>query len=510
MTELTEVADYVVIGAGSAGSAIARRLVDAGRSVHVIEAGSVDSDPNIHSPQGWPGLLMSPNDWAVMTTPQQHLGGRVLYWPRGKTLGGSSSLNGMIYMRGDRRDYDGWAAQGASGWSWDDVLPYFRKSEDHADGADEFHGAGGPLHVERIPDGARHPLAAAFVEASVSSGIPRTEDFNRERLDGAGFNHTTTKDGKRASAWQSFVAPILDHEALAVTTNALVGRIVVEEGRAVGVEYEVDGVRHLAKARREIVLSGGAIGSPAVLLRSGIGPRGDLEQLGIEVVADVPGVGENLHDHLLVSVLYDALDPVAPPLWNLLESQLYARSSVVSDSDAPDLQPLFIHVPYPTDGGAAPEQGYTITAGIVRPHSRGSVRLSSAEPSVAPLVDPNVFADERDLEAMVDAIELVREIGGRDEFAPFRASEFAPGENVTTRDELRDFARRTVGTYHHQVGTCRMGVDELAVVDPQLRVRGVAGLRVADASVMPFVPSANTNAPSIMIGERAADLLLAD
>ncbi|MCS3441984.1 GMC family oxidoreductase [Microbacterium phyllosphaerae] len=292
MTELTEVADYVVIGAGSAGSAIARRLVDAGHSVHVIEAGSVDSDPNIHSPQGWPGLLMSPNDWAVMTTPQEHLDGRVLYWPRGKTLGGSSSLNGMIYMRGDRRDYDGWAAQGASGWSWDDVLPYFRKSEDHADGADDFHGAGGPLHVERIPVDRRHPLATAFVEASVSSGIPRTEDFNRDSLDGAGFNHTTTKDGKRASAWQSFVAPILGHEALAVTTNALVDRIVVDAGRAVGVEYEVDGVRRLAKARREIVLSGGAIGSPAVLLRSGIGPRGDLEQLGIEVVADVPGVGE--------------------------------------------------------------------------------------------------------------------------------------------------------------------------------------------------------------------------
>ena len=510
MTELTEDADYIVIGAGSAGSAIARRLVDAGHSVHVIEAGSVDSDPNIHSPQGWPGLLMSPNDWAVMTTPQEHLGGRVLYWPRGKTLGGSSSLNGMIYMRGDRRDYDGWAAQGASGWSWEDVLPYFRRSEDHVDGADEFHGAGGPLHVERIPADKRHPLAAAFVEASVASGIPRTEDFNRETLDGAGFNHTTTKDGKRASAWQSFVAPILGHEALAVTANALVDRIVVEEGRAIGVEYEVDGVRHLAKARREVVLSGGAIGSPAVLLRSGIGPRGDLEQLGIEVVADIPGVGENLHDHLLVSVLYDAVDAVAPPQWNLLESQLYARSSVVAAGDAPDLQPLFIHVPYPTDGGAAPAQGYTIAAGIVRPHSRGSVRLAAAEVSVAPLVDPNVFADERDLEAMVDAIELVRAIGGRDEFAPFRASEFAPGESVTTRDELRDFARRTVGTYHHQVGTCRMGVDDLAVVDPQLRVRGIAGLRVADASVMPFVPSANTNAPSIMIGERAADLLLAE
>ncbi|WP_223586854.1 GMC family oxidoreductase [Microbacterium sp. OVT16B] len=510
MTELTEVADYIVVGAGSAGSAIARRLVDAGRTVHVLEAGPVDSDPNIHSPQGWPGLLMSPSDWAVMTTPQEHLGGRVLYWPRGRTLGGSSSLNGMIYMRGDRSDYDGWAERGAAGWSWDEVFPFFTASEDHADGADEFHGAGGPLHVERVPVDKRHPLASAFVDAAVAEGIPATDDFNRETLDGAGFNHTTTKDGRRASAWQSFVAPILGDARLAVTTDALVDRVVIEDGRAVGVEYSVDGVTRVARATREVVLSGGAIGSPAVLLRSGVGPKDDLSALGIDVVADLPGVGENLHDHLLVSVLYEAKDPVAPPQWNILESQFYARSSVAADDAAPDLQPLFIHVPYPTDGGAVPEQGYTIVAGIVRPYSRGTLRLASAAASDAPLVDPNIFADDRDLEAMVDAIELVRRVGAQDAFAPFRAAEFAPGDDVTTRDQLRDFARRTVGTYHHQAGTCRMGSDELAVVDPRLRVRGVAGLRVADASVMPFVPSANTNAPSIMIGERAAGFLLAE
>lgn len=507
MADLTDTADYVVVGAGSAGSAIVRRLVDAGHSVHVIEAGGVDSSPHIHSPQGWPALLMSENDWAVMTTPQEHLGGRVVYWPRGKTLGGSSSLNGMIYMRGDRSDYDGWAAAGADGWSWSDVLPYFLRSEDHADGADEYHGSGGPLHVERIPEDKRNPVAAAFVEAAVQAGLDRTDDFNRERLDGAGFNHTTTKDGQRHSAWQAYVAPIADSALLTVTAGALVHRVIVEDGRAVGVEYSVDGAIARASARSEVVVSAGAIGSPAILLRSGIGPREHLQEVGVDVVADVPGVGENLHDHLLVSVLYESTEPVPAGQWNLLESQFYARSSAW-DGPAPDLQPLFIHLPYPTDGGAAPEQGYTIVAGTVRPYSRGTIRLASADATVAPLVDPNIFADERDLEAMVDAIELSRTVGAQDALAPFRKAEFAPGADVTTRDELRDYARRMVGTYHHQVGTCRMGQDAGAVVDPDLRVRGIQGLRVADASVMPFVPSANTNAPSIMIGEKAADLLL--
>lgn len=505
----TESNDFVIVGAGSGGSALARRLVDAGHSVHIIEGGSVDTNPNVHSPQGWPALLMSENDWAVMTVPQQHLGNRVIYWPRGKVLGGSSSTNGMIYMRGDKSDYNDWAASGATGWGWDDVFPIFQRAEDHEDGADAFHGAGGPLHVERIPKESRNPLAQAFVDAAVQAGIEETEDFNRERLDGVGFNHTTTKNGKRASAWQSFVAPILGNPLLTVTTNAVVNKVVIENGRAVGVEYAVDGETRIATAAHEVIVCAGAIGSPAILLRSGIGPSEQLQDLGIETVADLPGVGENLHDHLLVSVLYETEEAVPAGRWNLLEAQLYARSSAW-EGPAPDLQPLFVHMPYPTDGGAVPEQGYTILAGTVRPYSRGSIRLASADPTIAPLVDPNIFADERDLEAMVDAIELVRNVGAQDAFAPFGPSEFAPGKAVQSRDELREFARNTVGTYHHQVGTCRMGEDEMAVVDPQLRVRGVAGLRVADASVMPSVPSANTNAPSIMVGDRASDFILAD
>lgn len=505
----TPTSDYIIIGAGSGGSTLARRLIDAGYSVHVIEGGSIDTNPNVHSPQGWPALLMSENDWAVMTVPQKHLGDRVVYWPRGKVLGGSSSMNGMIYMRGDKSDYDAWEAAGATGWGWNDVFPVFKRAEDHQDGADEYHGAGGGLHVERIPEDKRNPLSKAFVAAAVQTGIEPTDDFNRERLDGVGFNHTTTKDGHRASAWQSFVAPILENPLLTVTADALVDRVVVEDGRAVGVSYTSNGEALTAHASREVIVCAGAIGSPAILMRSGIGPKEHLDSLGIDTVADLPGVGENLHDHLLVSVMYESNEPVPAGQWNLLEAQLYARSSAW-DGPAPDLQPLFIHMPYPTDGGAAPEQGYTIVAGTVRPFSRGSLRLASADAATPPLVDPNIFSDERDLEAMVDAIELVREVGAQEAFEPYRKSEFSPGPALTTRDELRDYARRMVGTYHHQVGTCRMGQDELAVVDPQLRVRGVDGLRVADASVMPSVPSANTNAPSIMIGDRASDFILAD
>lgn len=501
--------DYIVVGAGSGGSAVTRRLIDAGYSVHVIEAGSIDDSPHVHSPQGWPALLMSDNDWAVMTVPQKHLGDRVIYWPRGKVLGGSSSTNGMIYMRGDRSDYDAWEASGATGWGWEKVLPAFKRVEDHSDGADEFHGAGGPLPVERIPRESRNPLVQAFVDAGVQAGLEETDDFNRERLDGVGFNHTTTRGGERASAWKSFVRPVLDNPKLTVTTLATVDRVRVEHGRAVGVEYSVGGEHRIALAEREVILAGGAIGSPAILMRSGIGPKAHLEDLGIEVLADVPGVGENLHDHLLVSVLYESEDPVPVGRWNLLEAQFYARSSAW-EGPAPDLQPLFIHVPYPTDGGAAPEQGYTIAAGTVRPYSRGTIRLASADPGVPPLVDPNIFADERDVEAMVDAIELSRKVGAQPALDSYRKAEFSPGPGVTTREQLREFARNTVGTYHHQVGTCRMGQDELAVVDPQLRVRGIAGLRVADASVMPSVPSANTNAPSIMVGDRAAEFILED
>lgn len=497
--------DYIIIGAGSAGSALARRLLDAGKTVHVLEAGPVDTAEEVHSPQGWPLLLGSDHDWAVMTVPQEHADGRSLFWPRGKVLGGSSSLNGMIYMRGHRSDYDAWAAQGCDGWAWKDVRPLFLRSEDHLAGADAHHATGGPLPVSPIT--SPHPAAQAFVDAAVAAGHKRNDDFNGDDMRGVGFNEMTVRDGRRMSAWRSFVGPVEDSAALTVTTGALVDRVVVENGRAVGVEYVVDGERRTASASSEVVLSAGAIGSPAILLRSGIGPAAHLAEVGVDVVVNLPGVGENLHDHPLISVVFESSKPLPAGENNLLEAQFYADSQGWS-GEAPDLQPLFLHLVYPAEGYEMPEHGFTIAAGIVAPKSRGTLRLASTDPAAQPLVDPNILADPYDLEALCDAIEMCRDIGGQAALDDWRRREVAPGPDATTRDDVRAFARRSVGTYHHQAGTCRMGVDDLAVVDPQLRVRGVDGLRVVDASVMPVVPSCNTNAPAIMVGEKAAGLIL--
>lgn len=496
--------DYVVVGAGSSGSVLVRRLLDAGHSVHLIEAGPADEDPNIHSPQGWPAMMTGPLDWSVMTAPQQHAQDRSLFWPRGRVLGGSSSLNGMIYVRGHRSDYDSWAYHGCPGWDWNSVLPLFKRSEDHADGTSEWHGAGGSLPVSRIAD--PHPTAAAFVDGAVELGYERTDDFNGERMEGVGFNHVTIRDGTRMSAWRSFVTPVLDSARLTVTTGALAHRVVLAGEWAVGVEYERDGRMHTARAGAEVLLSAGVIGSAHLLLLSGIGSGEHLGQVGVPVHTDLPGVGDNLHDHLLVSNIYASSKPLPAGRANLLESQLFARSD--SRMLAPDLQPLFMHMVYPAEGYPQPEHGYTIAPGLVRPLSRGALRLASTDPATPAVVDPNVLAEKQDLEALVDAVEMCREIGASAAFDEWREAEVAPGPQARTREDLRDYVRRTVGTYHHQVGTCRMGSDSMAVVDPALRVRGVAGLRVADASIMPSVPSGNTNAPSIMVGEKAADLLL--
>jgi choline dehydrogenase len=509
MVDVGDVADYVVVGAGSAASVIARRLLDAGRSVHVIEAGPVDNDPVIHSTHGWPGLLGGPLDWGVFTTPQPHANNRRLFWPRGKVLGGSSSLNGMIYVRGHASDYDRWAADtGDRGWGWEKVLPVFKRSEAHEQGVSEYHGADGLLPVSTIA--TPHPLSEAFVDAASANGHKLVDDFNAAEMVGVGYNHITARRGERMSAWRSFVAPVLNDPRLTVTTGALVHRVLLEKGHAVGVEYSAgDQAPRRAYAIAEVVLSAGVLGSPKVLLLSGIGPSAHLESVGVTPAVELPAVGANLHDHLLVSNIYEAKEPLPAGTNNLLEAQLFAYSTCC-DGVAPNLQPLFIHVPYPAGGGPVPEHGYTIAAGLVAPKARGTLRLVSADPADPPLADPNVLADPADVEAMEDAVEMCRDIGASAAFAPWRKSEIAPGPAVVTRDEMRAFVRQAVGTYHHQVGTCRMGAedDPNAVVGPDLRVRGVESLRVADASIMPTITSGNTNAPTIMIGERAADLLL--
>jgi choline dehydrogenase-like flavoprotein len=499
--------DAIVVGSGSGGSVVARRLVDAGVSVLLLEAGGPDDNPAIHDPARLFELWDSPEDWGYRTTPQAAGADRCRHWPRGKVLGGSSALNGMIYIRGHRSDYDTWAYLGNQGWGYDDVLPVFRRSEDFDRGASEYHGSGGPLRVTTryVP----HPLTAAAVAAAEEAGVPFNDDHNGPTLDGVGFCQLTIKDGVRHSTATAFLQPVADTPELTVLTGARALRLVLEGTRCVGVEYAHDGSVATARAEHEVIVCAGTIESPRLLLLSGIGPAAELERLGIDVREDLPGVGRNLHDHVLCPVIFSASQPVPPPVAGIqpLHAHLFARSR--AGLIAPDVQPLFFHLPlYLEDEGMqGPPDGFTLMAGMVRPASRGSLTLASADPGDEPLLDPAYLSCEADLEAMMYAVELCREIGRQAALAEWTDEELYPGPQGATGDELRDYIRRTAITYHHQVGTCKMGVDELSVVDPELRVRGVEGLRVADASVMPHVTTGNTHAPVVMIGERAAELV---
>jgi choline dehydrogenase len=503
---LPSTAGVVIVGSGSAGSVIARRLVDAGVHVVLVEAGAADENPAIHEPSRLFELWDSEQDWGYRTVPQAACAGRELHWPRGKVLGGSSALNGMIYARGHRSDYDAWAYVGNDGWGYDDVLPLFKRSEDFDRGASAFHGEGGPLAV--LSRYEPHPVNAAAVAAAQEAGIAFNDDANGESADGVSFCQLNIRDGRRQSAATAFLGPVAGAPNLELVTGARAQRLLIEGGRCVGVEVARDGSVGQIRAEREVVVCGGAVESPKLLLLSGIGPADELRALGIGVVADVPGVGRNLHDHVLSPVIYAASRPVPPAMPGLqqLHSHLFWRSR--PGLPGPDVQPLFFHLPLYLEGMEGPPDGYTLMAGIIRPASRGSLRLASADPGAPPLIDPACLSCEVDLDALTGAVELCRAIGGQAALAAWRGSELYPGADVCTRDELRGYVRRTAITYHHQVGTCKMGVDAGAVVDPRLRVRGVEGLRVADASVMPFVSSGNTHAPTVMIGERAADLVL--
>jgi len=516
--------DYIVVGAGSAGCVLANRLTeDADVRVLLLEAGGPADNPNIAVPAAAAALWRTGVDWNFTTEPQKHLRERALYWPRGKVLGGSSSINAMIYIRGHRADYDEWAGLGNPGWGYDDVLPYFKRAEDNARGADAYHGTGGPLRVEdpRWVSG----LGRAFVEAGQAAGIPANNDFNGAEQDGVGVYQVTQKRGERWSTFKAYLEPALGRANLTVRTHALSHRVIVEGGRAVGVEFSHAGTVQTARATREVLLCGGAVNSPQLLQLSGIGSADHLRELGIAVVADLPGVGENLQDHLVTDWshrcdnggLFEA-DRNPRNLIAYLARRKGPLTSVVAevggfvrttpDLDAPDLQFHFLPALVDDLGARTPHgHGWNIWPTLLRPLSKGTVRVRSTDPRWAPAIDPNYLEAPEDVEVLVRGLELSREIAAQAPMARHRGERFHPPAG--SDDDLAEYVRANCQTLFHPVGTCRMGVDELAVVDPELRVRGVDGLRVIDASVMPTVPRGNTNAPTIMVAEKAVDLMRA-
>lgn len=493
--------DYIIIGAGSAGSVVTRRLVDAGLKVLLLEAGPRDDMPAIHNPPEAMALWHSAVDWGFSTQPQIYAGKQDIYWPRGKTLGGSSSINGMMYVRGLPADYDNWAAMGATGWSWKDVLPYFRKAENcNIDGLSNLHATGGLLQVSRP---AMTPLAHAFVEAGQQAGLRRVQDYN-DGQDSTGVSfpqYTMTPDGKRASAWVCYGDAIRGADNLSVITEARVLKLLNQGDHITGVHFVHRGTDYRIEARHEVLLCAGSLMSPSILLHSGIGPAEQLEKMGIKTLVNLPGVGENLHDHLVCPMVWSSPQPVAVGLASGIEAQIFHKSAPALS--APDTQSLLFTMPFMP----GVTQGYTVTPGLVRPISRGRLWLNSLDPLQPPLMDPRVYSEDQDLEVMTDKALLLREVMKQTALAPWRGKEMGM-DGVNNRDKMRDYIRRMTASYHHQVGTARMGTDNMAVVDPQLRVHGLSGLRVIDASVMPVIPTGNTNAPSIMIGEKAADMIL--
>ena len=502
--------DYIICGAGSAGCVLANRLSDAGAEVLVIEAGGPDTSEMITTPMRLIELWGTEFDWAYDTVPQEHAAGRSLFWPRGKVVGGSSALNGMIYVRGNASDYDEWARDfGCEGWDYISVLPYFKKSEDFSRGADEYHGAGGLLHVTADYD--PHPVTKAIVDAAVQAGHPLNEDTNGAAQNGVAYVDLNTKNGQRASAAEAFLRPALERPNLTLITSARVYRIEVDGGRATGVTFMQEGQLKTVSAAQEVILSGGAIESPRILMLSGIGPKAHLEEMGIEVKLDLPGVGKNLNDHTLCPVIYEGKQQIPPPT-DMGITPLHAHLFAKSDPSLPgaDMQPLFLHVPY-----YAPEQdkptgnAFTLNASGVRPASSGEILLNSSDSEDDLHIDPKVLSDGHDVDILIKSMRQMREIARQPALADWTGREIYPGEAVQSDEDLAAYARSAVMSYHHQNGTCAMGVGEMAVVDPSLKLRGLEGLRVVDASVFPRVPAGNTNAPTIMAAEKAADMILA-
>ena len=532
MPSAKQVYDYIVVGAGPAGSVLANRLsADPQHKVLLLEAGGRDNYPWIHIPVGYLYCIGNPRtDWCFKTEAQAGLQGRSLSYPRGKVLGGSSSINGMIYMRGQAQDYDRWAEQGNPGWAWKDVLPLFKRSEKHFAGNAELHGAEGEWRVEQ--QRYSWPILDAFRDAAAQSGIAAVNDFNTGDNQGCGYFQVNQRAGVRWNASKAFLRPVLKRENLTVLTDVQVDKVLLDNGRATQLKARWQGADHSFTARREIILCAGSIGSPGILQRSGIGPRPLLERLGITVQHELSGVGGNLQDHLQLRLIFKlskarTLNQVANSLWGKIGMGLryaYDRSGplamapsqlgafVKSSPDQPSANLQYHVQPLSLERFGEPLHTFpAFTASVcnLRPKSRGRVDIRSANPDDAPLIDPNYLSHPDDLKVAADAIRLTRRIVASPALQAFRPEEYLPGQDLHTEQQLYEAAARIGTTIFHPVGTCRMGHDAQAVVDAELRVHGVPGLRVADASIMPNIVSGNTCSPTLMIGEKAAQLILA-
>ncbi|MCU0498263.1 MAG: choline dehydrogenase [Anaerolineae bacterium] len=517
--------DYIIVGAGSAGCVLANRLsANPNHKVLLLEAGGPDQRTEIHVPLAWSQTLKTEVDWNYETVPQAHLNGRRLYWPRGKTLGGTSAINAMIYMRGHPSDYDHWEELGNEGWSYEDVLPYFKLSEDNSRGANRYHGTGGPLSV--IDPVAISPLSEAFVAAGRAIGMPYQADFNDEDQEGVGLYQSTIRNGKRCSSAVAFLRPALERDNLTVITHAHTTRILFEGRCAVGVQYLENGFPREARAQREVILAAGAVNTPQLLMLSGIGPADHLREQEIKVISDLPGVGANLQDHLVTGLSNYSTQPVS--LSNAMKphqvirylltstgmlqtngAEVGAYFTVDSSSPAPDIQVHFLPGFFVNHGFTRVDgHGFALGITVARPKSRGTIRLQSANPLVTPLIDPQYFSDPSDLELLVAAFKRVRELVYSAPFDPYRGAELLPGWEVQSDDQIREYMKWQIETIYHPVGTCKMGHDEMGVVNERLQVHTLENLRIADASIMPTIPGGNTNAPTIMIGEKAAELIL--
>jgi choline dehydrogenase len=539
MVESNPTYDYIIVGAGSAGCALAYRLSrEASRRVLLLEAGGKDSSPLIHIPLGFAFLMKNPKvNWCYETEPEPNMHHRRISWPRGKVLGGTSCINGMVYIRGQREDYDHWRDLGNAGWSYDEVLPYFKRSEHKAEGSNDWHGYGGPLWVEDVADNQKLDLADMYIQAAVQQEIPYNEDFNGPTQEGAGYYQVNIRKGRRQSTARTFLAACKDRPNLTVITGAQCERILIENGVATGVEYSVAGKKESRVeqvfARSEVILSGGTINSPQLLELSGIGDREHLATLGIDSVHHLPGVGENLQDHLTVNIqqglhglttFYEESRPLAL-IKNLFkyftkgtgllahpaaQVGVFFRSS--DDADRPDAQIHFAPAASEPDskGNLKPKPGTTATVCFLRPESRGSVHIRSKDPLAYPAVRANYLDTEGDRKSIVDAFRKVREIFTAPALNKYLGEEFMPGPLTQSDAQILDYVRAEAESVYHPVGTCKMGSDKMAVVDERLRVHGVEYLRIADASVMPNIISGNTNATAIMIAEKCADMLLQD